>query len=373
MLSSVKLAVYHDILALVRHIRIWSANMNASKGQLSTPFHWIYVLFAGAVILLFFIGLVVKQKDTAEKELSITVSQKLDGIFTGASLSDQTLNWIDVPRMKFSFTCEDDFSAYTVGETGSPHHLPFQPFFAQSSFVTSQLVGWTLEFNMPYKVINLLIVGSPDVATYVVYDDGTNDFKRDILSTVPSQFGLEAVHIRDLLQLDIEADFVKMVFLTDSVLLPPSIAALPDGNVHALHVPFDRSTVTYYRKFDNRLELKDKVFILSSFDEKNPAFYAALFSDNAESYRCGMRKAFRRMSLLADIYDERAKLIMLNYPSGHECKYRYQASQGIFARLKREITSCSSDDACLAGILLSASDIQMRNRQLQENTCAALY
>lgn len=346
--------------------------MNA-RGQLSTPFHWIYVLVAGAVILLFFIGLVVKQKETAEKELSITVSQKLDGIFTGASLSDQTLNRIDVPRMKFAFTCEDDFSTYTVGETGSPHHVPFQPFFAQSAFIASQLVGWTLEFNMPYKVINLLIVGSPDVATYIVYDDGTNDFKLDILSTVPSQFGLEAVHIRDLPQLEVKADFVRILFLTDSMLFPPSIAALPDGNVHALHVPFDQRTITYYRKFGNGLEQEDNVFILSSFDEKNSAFYAALFSDDANSYRCGMRKAFRRMSILADIYDARTKKITLDYPSGNECKYRYQAmsNQNMFTRLK-EAADCR-DDACFARIFLSANDIREASRQLQDHFCAALY
>ncbi|MBI4153361.1 hypothetical protein HY497_02460, partial [Candidatus Woesearchaeota archaeon] len=278
----------------------------------------------------------------------------------------------DVPQMMFSFACEDGSSAYTVGEHGSPNTVPFQPFFAQSPVVTSRLVTWTLEFNMPYKVINFLFAGSPDIATIVVYDGSTDDLKRDIMSSVPSQFSFKAVDIRDLPQLELPSDFVKLIFFTDSVLLPASAGVLPDNHVRAVHVPYDRGTVTYYKKSGNQLVETDTSIVLSSFDEKNPAFYAALFSDSGASYRCGMGKAFRRMSILADIYDERTKQIMLGYPSGHECKYRYQSVQGAFARLKQEIASCSSD-ACLAGVFLAASDIRESNTQLQDNNCAALY
>ncbi len=337
------------------------------RGQVSTPFHWIYVLVAGAIILLFFIGLVAQQRETSEKELSVTVSRKLDGIFTGASLSEQTVNVVDVPELKFSFSCDkDDASTYTVGD-GSPQPIAFQPFFA-SDVVTTKLITWTLEFNMPYKIINLLFIGSPDIATYVVYDDFNRHVMEDIMSTVPAQFGFRQVHVNDFPA--VEGDFVKLIFVTNAM-LPAALPELPDEHVRVVQI--SPGTATYYTKSGARLEKEDDVVVLSSFDRKNPAFYAALFSDSAESYRCGMRKAFKRMSILADIYNERAKEIMLNYPSNHECRLRYQASQGMFSTLKQAISSCSSSDTCFVNILSSASDMRDKNTELQENQCAALY
>lgn len=88
------------------------------------PFHWIYIIVAGAAILLFFIGFVTRQQGAAEQQLSLSVTQKLDGIFTGAALSEQTVNVIDVPQLEFFFTCDDEgISEYQVGKRGTPKSL----------------------------------------------------------------------------------------------------------------------------------------------------------------------------------------------------------------------------------------------------------
>ena len=48
------------------------------------------------MILLFFIGIVVKQKAVSEQELSVTLLTKFEGIFAGASLSQDTIRFTDI-------------------------------------------------------------------------------------------------------------------------------------------------------------------------------------------------------------------------------------------------------------------------------------
>ena len=57
------------------------------KGQIQVTFNWIYITIAGAVILLFFFGIVVKQKAASEEKLSIEVVRILESILTGAGVS----------------------------------------------------------------------------------------------------------------------------------------------------------------------------------------------------------------------------------------------------------------------------------------------
>src|SRR3989344_3501184 len=117
------------------------------KGQLSMPFHWIYVLLAGGVILFFFIGIAARQKTSSEEQLSVTLAQKLDGIFTGAAQTKQTFEAIDLPELDLYFFCEDDSASYSVGRNGAGRGLPFQPIFsAQRVQADPRMNVWSVPF-----------------------------------------------------------------------------------------------------------------------------------------------------------------------------------------------------------------------------------
>ena len=89
--------------------------MRRKKGQISIGFHWIYILIAGAIILMFFIGLAVRQKAVAEEKISATVVRTLEGILTGAGLSEQTTHYTELPELEISFNCDDEgYSDYAI-------------------------------------------------------------------------------------------------------------------------------------------------------------------------------------------------------------------------------------------------------------------
>src|SRR3989338_857556 len=66
------------------------------KAQMDVGFNWIYIMIAGVVILLFFTGIIVKQKTASQQQLSTDVVRIMESIFTAAGVSEKTKNSIDI-------------------------------------------------------------------------------------------------------------------------------------------------------------------------------------------------------------------------------------------------------------------------------------
>src|SRR3989344_2231639 len=143
-----------------------------TKAQLSMAFHWIYVFLAGGVILFFFIMIASRQRVSSEEQLSVTLAQKLDAIFTGAAQTKDTFETIELPPLDIYFYC-DDSASYSVGERGSPRAVPVQPLFAPYKVRAEPRVNvWSVPFRMPFQVMNLLMIDAPTITTFLVYDVG---------------------------------------------------------------------------------------------------------------------------------------------------------------------------------------------------------
>src|SRR3989338_8150744 len=140
--------------------------MNSRRAQVEMTFHWIYVLLAGVVILLFFVGIVVKQKTVAEQRLSTDLTLILESIFTAAGVSESTK--IALATSGFAdetlfFRCLDGATEYGFVGKGSPITDTVTPLFALEYLKGTQLFLWSLPYHLPYKVADLLFITSPSV------------------------------------------------------------------------------------------------------------------------------------------------------------------------------------------------------------------
>ena len=80
---------------------------NQKIAQISIQFSWIFILIAGAIILLFFTSIIYKQKDISEQKLSASVLNQLETILTSSGLSSGTINAIDTPQLELGFLCDE--------------------------------------------------------------------------------------------------------------------------------------------------------------------------------------------------------------------------------------------------------------------------
>jgi hypothetical protein len=339
------------------------------KGQLAIPLHWIYILIAGAVILVFFIVIVSKQKTISQDSLSITVIGKLEGIFTGASLSEQTVNIIDIPNLQLKFVCDETgYSEFKVGDVSS--EITNQPFFAPSTLETSQLVTWALEFNMPIKVTNLLYIGSTSINYLVVYDPANPTLMNQIQNTIPEQFNFNYIPISSLETFTSKTQYTKLIYTTrPSATLPLSIRRLPDSHVTAVEI--GPEAATFYSKQGATLVYDDAVAIIPTLNEKNPTWIAAIFSDSSVAYRCNMGKAFKRLSLLSPIYQQRTQRITDSYTPPDRCSLL--AESQLFEELRIKAAGCIPyKDECTQ-ISSLALEINNQNTNMQNSNCPAIY
>src|SRR3989338_6677756 len=85
------------------------------KADVEIQINWIFIIIVGGIILIFFIGLITKQKTVSTTKLNINIRESLDTIFTSSQVASGTANLINTPDLEVDFDCDN----YYVGEFDS--------------------------------------------------------------------------------------------------------------------------------------------------------------------------------------------------------------------------------------------------------------
>ena len=127
------------------------------RGVLEIQMHWIFVIIAGALILSFFVGIVVKQRSISRQELLFDITNDLDLLISGAKSTEGSITEIDIPDIEINFNCMD----YWI--EGQKKSLKNKPVFAHDSITGDKILFWSVAWKMPYKVDTFLYVSSPQI------------------------------------------------------------------------------------------------------------------------------------------------------------------------------------------------------------------
>ena len=168
------------------------------------------------------------------------------------------------------------------------------------------------------------MVSSPNIRIIVVadQDEFSQKLSRDLEDQFPEQMNVDFVLVDEYDSLAHEGDnHVRFVFLGDAIAHPNVEASLPGfGSFNRLEdeqvsaVSLKVNTVDFYQKTQNLFSLdKRSVSLLPNLEDKNPALLGAIFAGTAELYECNMRKAMERLSLVGEVYGQRAKALLDNY------------------------------------------------------------
>ncbi|MDP3640023.1 MAG: hypothetical protein Q8R53_02350 [Nanoarchaeota archaeon] len=367
------------------------------KAQVEITFHWIYVLIAGAVILLFFVGIVVKQKAASEESLAMDVVQIMESIFTGASVSEQTKNFIDTSSLvdyPLYFSCADGITEYGISGLASVQNT-VDTIFAPSELQAPQLILWSLPFQFPFKVMDFLFVTASNIKYVIVGESG--GFQDEFLDAAYDAEERLRIDVEEVspLMIDIikpgQAFHIRFIFLDRlSPQLPESVWTLDDNKVSAVVFSADGRTAEYYEKKGTSFQKmagKSPVSILSLGGERDAAKYAAIFAGTVEMYDCTMQKAWWRLSYLIDIYREKLSSIQEYYDDLYaseapfperDCRRFYQEGgvENNFAMLldnfQRQSSSCRELSLNCASLQQTAAALEITNNRAA-GECLSLY
>jgi|GEM_PF-1194745 len=343
------------------------------KGQVETQFNWIFVLVVGAIIMIFFVAIVMRQKASSEFKISETVMTDLQSIFIGGSVSTGTSQLIETPKIEIDFDCA------TYGLRGVNKPIENTVIFAPTKIKGRNIITWTLDYNLPYKVTNFLYLTTPEMRyIFITNNSRTISFYN---STLPEEMNIEFTD--DIAQIKNKNNYkVRLIFFSDpgSADVPSELRHL-GNDLTALSIQNDRLTF-YEARGDIFVKQGENNGVTFTVDFANadqqlePSKYAAIFTDDIELYNCMMAKALKRAYFVSKIYEKRNRNISDYFVSTNSyCSY-FQYSQQDFAIFVTGLEGAHSqfpEDPSIQALPASASQIADKNKILLQKSCPLIY
>lgn len=338
-------------------------NLN-KKAQVESQFNWVFILIIGTLILALFAGLVLKMKSASEAKISGTITQQLNSIFTGVGMSPGTAQIISIPRTTIDFTCTD----YYIGVASQ--RLGNDIIFAPSQISGVNIITWTLDLNIPFKVKNFLYVSGPFIR-YVFYSPPS--WAEKIIKDFPEMFTSEVVTDLSSLE-DQNDDKIRVIFFEDPDSLgisTPSWFDTSDVSAVWINNTGPEKSVTFYSYDGIFKKMYSGEPTVAYYDNPiNPThamMYGAMFTEDPEEYRCAISKAVVKADIVTDIYSKKYDLLESEF-ANTGCALFYSGAKQDLNAISESVKSEG-----FTGLSGSVRQLYERNLQVQLNSCPLLY
>lgn len=345
------------------------------KSQVSIQFNWIFVIIAGAFILMFFLMIVFKNIGSSDVRVSRKVVDQLVAIFAGSEVATSTAQEIDLPKMQLNFVC-DEFgsSEFNIEGSGINKQIPASIVFAPDRIEGDKMTTWSLDWSVPFRVANFLYVTSPLIRYYFI---GSDEY--EILEDLPRQ---DMMTRDELMALpgsltDRNNYKVKFIFFQTFQGTIDSQLGIPDKDVSAISI--DPARIYFYRYEGNKFVPDGPPTGIPYLSKAE--IYAAIFSEDYESYVCNMKKAFKRMEQVSRVYGGRAAQLNkpgCNYRTAQDLLYQESLANPQAGAMEQLAKSCANSDNKMSQCNFMTlkeviNRLEASNRGLEYASCPLIY
>jgi len=338
--------------------------MNDKKGAVAIQLNWILVLIIGALILIFFIAIVQKQKSFSEIKIAETVQTDLESIFSSALVSTGTSSIIEIPNKEISFSCE----GFKIGnQFPTKYPYAFAPDLIKSERNT--LSVYANDWSTPFRVTNFLYVTSPEIK-YII-DDSNSTKANQLNELLPPKYIVENDQSKLFMNKEINNPNnvdntnnykIRIISFSDlSSQSSPSFGKTKENDITAIYIDSqldDSGMITFYEKSGTSWNGVG----LSNYIGK-ASLLAAIFSENQEIYECGMKNALERLQLVADIYKKRTDNL-------GSCDGLYASASTNLNNIK---DNADPDNPNYNQIYSEALILEQQNDIILANSCPTIY
>ncbi len=241
------------------------------RGQ-GVQFNWIFVVVAGVVIFLFFLGFLVKYIDLQDSKQSAQISSDFKNHILGIKSTEQYSNF-SVPKFKVDYDCDD-----IIVNDEQTISMPFSIF--TEGFDSSDILFWVEDYNKGFLVDRVVFITDADKKYY---------FDLDYRGNIPP-------HI----------DLVESVGSADVIVSSNPNFVLDDPDKKEIFI--NGNEITFVDDGES-FTFSDDFFV-----------YAAAFS-NALTFECTKESLDERFELLSSLYI--SKLSYVSSFEGSTCSSHY--------------------------------------------------
>ena len=340
-----------------------------NKKAFEIQFNWIFVLVAGALILLFFATVINRQRNVSETSTKATVLKSIDAIITGSGVSSDTTSIIGIPDSNIEISC----NRISIGGVSKQYQNLI--LFAPGSVQGDKLVAQTLSFEAPFKAANLMYLTSTKVRYIII---GNNQLANEINRLLPSDVRKDIVASSSSIRNENNYK-VRFIVFDNSDLTGIDLTKFPNSDVTALKVTgtLEKGNIEFYKKNRNSWSPKEDSVYLGK-----ASLLGAVYSDSLDVYKCNMKNTFSKLNLVTKVYHGRTTLLPTRLAEQQStvsrqtsCDYAnaLQYFANIESRASASAESANFDMGTITPIKDSSASLATENSNLQRLSCPLIY
>src|SRR3989344_4429852 len=290
------------------------------RGVIEVQFNWIFILIAGALILVFFATVIYKQKEISDMRLSAEILSNMQTMTVGAESTSNLYSNIRSKGSEIRFSCEDCNCFYTLENLISSTDISYnsRAMFVPSLIDGDKIIIFSLDWNMPYKVTNFLYLTS-DKIRYVMV--GNNDILSTIKESLHGGMYVSQINSPQSYQeyINQNEQKVRFVFYDNNEMTSITVGdgetldtkSMNYRDITAVNIKpsgnTEIGTVEFYRKKSNA-ELFE---LMGSYPYSGiPSLIGAIIADDYNLYKCPMDDVFTRLNYVNEVYLERTRELL---------------------------------------------------------------
>ena len=335
------------------------------KKAFEVQFNWIFVLAAGTAILLFFSGIIIKQKDISETTTNAAILKSVESLIASNSAKEDVATSTDLSSSTIEMSC----NRISAGKTS--RQFSSLILFSPSKITSTKIFALSKDFSIPYKAVNILMMSSPNVKYIII---GNNEIAREINKSIPDKWNKAIYSSMPDIRAEKDTKY-RFIFASSEPVFPVSIQGMPDEDVTAVKLQGDTihgSAAFYSKKGAAWQQAGTSNYLTSSL------LIGAVFSGSKENYECSAANAFSRLSLVSGINADRTgKLIASPQITNTACTNIYQSLMQNFNDIKIASETISKtgkvNDAELGKIIPVSQFLEESNQQLKIYSCQLMY
>ncbi len=356
------------------------------KGAIEVQFNWVFIMIAGAVIMIFFINLAQKHVKRGEVLNADQILSELGSVVTNAQSLQRTASIKEVRNIDLEMRCNYDTcdengceSEFDYGGMGitAPAWLDVEVVFSPRYIRGDHLLTWSLEFDVPYRVTNFLYITSDSHRYVVVYDDADSGFAESLYKIFKQSeyVYINKTHIDSVGKIKyhgeaniryvlVGPDSLDINMLDDTVREKNKFDVIfIDGNMNSGMVKFPR----YDPATSNYVPGDEYPYFTM------PMIFGAIYSEDILDYKCNVEKAFLRMRKVNSVYSRRISRIRNYYSSSGNTDCANLFGSYISDKIDGLSAGSADFDGAAAAQMVSFMNGIRQDNKVASNNCAGVY
>jgi hypothetical protein len=253
--------------------------------------------------------------------------------------------------------------------------------FAPDFLKQGKSIAWSSDFNLPFRAANFLFLRDPGDKYFLVMDSSNTKSKRlfkELNKSLPSDVALGIISPEQIPNLIPKPNTKYRFAFLDTVANPPF--GLGDdfkrAEVSVVFINSADKSATFFEKRKNSLNFNADTSLYAG----NSGIFAAVFAADKDMFECNMKKAFSRLSVVADVLRSRSetledRLLALNRS---DCIYSAPNMDYLqdIVNNARDLSLSSSfveDIDTFTGLRVAVDGIASLNNNLIQQSCPGIY